>query len=97
MKSMAFWVITWHSLVTTQRFGEIYILHLQGRKVSQARNQEKGEEKFSLRIKIGVLDAQFVESVDAMLNSLNINYTYKNFGSEVLKAVNLKRTGPLGL
>jgi hypothetical protein len=44
VKSTVFWVITRSSSETDRRFREKYRLHLQNRRVSQARNQQKQTE-----------------------------------------------------
>jgi hypothetical protein len=41
MKITDLWAVIPDSSQTAQRFGEIYRLHLQGKKVIQARNQQK--------------------------------------------------------
>jgi hypothetical protein len=41
MHSTAFWVVTTCNSETARRFGGIYRLQLQDRRVSQARNQQK--------------------------------------------------------
>jgi hypothetical protein len=41
VKSAVFWVVTPCSSERTQRFGGIYLLNLQGRRVRHARNQQK--------------------------------------------------------
>jgi hypothetical protein len=49
MKSSIFWDITPRSpLKVNRRFGGTYRLHLQGRRISQARNQREADNKHIL-------------------------------------------------
>jgi hypothetical protein len=41
MKSTVFWSVTLCGSETARRFGGIYRLHIQGRRASQAKNQQK--------------------------------------------------------
>jgi hypothetical protein len=55
MRSMAFWDVKPCSLETAQNFGGTYHSHLQGKIVTQARNQQKQAESSTVSFILKVL------------------------------------------